>query len=125
MNVAGPESFDEYLSQVPDEARAALEGLRKTIKSAATNTTETISYQMPTFKYQGRALVGIAAFKDHCSLFPYSKKVMEVLEEDLQSYDISGNGATIRFTTDKPLPAGLVKKVVEARMKEIEGRSRK
>ena len=56
--MAGPESFDEYLSQVPDEARAALEGLRKTIKSAAPDTTETISYQMPTFKYQGRALVG-------------------------------------------------------------------
>ena len=122
--MAGPDSFDDYLSQVSDEARTALEKLRKTIKSAAPDTTETISYQMPTFKYRGRALIGFAAFKDHCSLFPYSKKVMEVLEEDLRPYDISGKGATIRFTTDKPLPATLVKKVVKARMEEIEERNR-
>jgi uncharacterized protein YdhG (YjbR/CyaY superfamily) len=124
MNMAGPDSFDDYLSQVSDEARTALEWLRKTIKAAAPDTTETISYQMPTFKYRGRALVGFAAFKDHCSLFPYSKKVMEVLEEDLRPYDISGKGATIRFTTDRPLPAALVKKVVKARIEEIESRSR-
>jgi uncharacterized protein YdhG (YjbR/CyaY superfamily) len=118
--MAGPRSVEDYLSQVPEEARAALEKLRNTIKAAAPNTTETISYQMPTFKYQGRALVGFAAFKNHCSLFPYSTGVMDTLRDELQSYDTSGNGATIRFTVDKPLPAGLVKKVVKARIEEIE-----
>jgi uncharacterized protein YdhG (YjbR/CyaY superfamily) len=118
-----PRSVDDYLSQVPEEARAALEKLRKTIKAAAPNTTETISYQMPTFKYQGRALVGFAAFKNHCSLFPYSTGVMDTLREELQSYDTSGNGATIRFTADKPLPAVLVKKVVKARIEEIDRRN--
>jgi uncharacterized protein YdhG (YjbR/CyaY superfamily) len=66
---------------------------------------------MPTFKYEGRALVGIAAFKNHCSLFPYSTK-----------FDTSGKG-TIRFSADKPLPAALIKKIVKVRMKEIEARS--
>jgi uncharacterized protein YdhG (YjbR/CyaY superfamily) len=119
--MAGPSSIEDYLFQVPEEARAALEKLRKTIKAAAPDTTETISYQMPTFKYRGRALVGIAAFKDHCSLFPYSTGVMDAYKEELRSFETSKG--TIRFLVDKPLPAGLVKKLVKARIEEIEGRS--
>ena len=120
--MAAAKSVEDYLSQVPDEARVALEELRKKIKAAAPDTIETISYQMPTFKYKGRALVGIAAFKNHCSLFPYSTGVMATLKKDLEPYDTSGNGATIRFTTDKPLPAALVKKLVKVRIQEIEAR---
>jgi uncharacterized protein YdhG (YjbR/CyaY superfamily) len=116
--MAGPSSIDEYLSQVPEEARAALEKLRKTIKAAAPNTTETISYQMPTFKYQGRALVGFAAFKNHCSLFPYSRGAIDLHKEELKSYEISKG--TIRFPIDNPLPAALVKKIVKMRIEEIE-----
>jgi uncharacterized protein YdhG (YjbR/CyaY superfamily) len=117
----GPSSVEEYLSQVPAEARAALEKLRETIRAAAPNTTETISYQMPTFKYRGRALVGIAAFKNHCSLFPYSTKVMEAHREELQSYETSKG--TIRFPAAKPLPTTLVKKIVKTRIEEIERRN--
>jgi uncharacterized protein YdhG (YjbR/CyaY superfamily) len=104
------------------EARAALEKLRKTIKAAAPNTTETISYQLPTFKYQGRALVGFAAFKNHCSIFPCSSGVMDSLREKLQILRDLREGATIRFPPDKPLPASLVK-LVKARIEEIEGRN--
>jgi uncharacterized protein YdhG (YjbR/CyaY superfamily) len=117
--MAGPRSVEDYLAEVPEEARAALERVRKTIKAAAPDTIETISYQMPTFKYRGRALVGIAAFKSHCSMFPYSKEVLETLEEELRPFDTSGKG-TIRFPGDKPLPAALVKKIVKVRMNEIE-----
>jgi uncharacterized protein YdhG (YjbR/CyaY superfamily) len=123
--MAGPCSVEDYLSQVPEDARAALEKLRKTIKAAAPNTTETISYQMPTFKYRGRALVGFAAFKNHCSIFPYSTGVMDTLKEELRPYDTSGKGATIRFTVDEPLPDVIVEKIVKTRIEEIEGRSRK
>jgi uncharacterized protein YdhG (YjbR/CyaY superfamily) len=120
VDMAGPSSVEEYLSQVPEEARAALEKLRQTIKAAAPNTTEVISYQMPTFKYQGRALVGFAAFKNHCSLFPYSTKVFDTYDEELSPFRTSKG--TIRFSIDKPLPAALVKKLVKARIKEIESR---
>jgi uncharacterized protein YdhG (YjbR/CyaY superfamily) len=98
--MAGPNSVDEYLALVPDDARAALEKLRKTIKTAAPDTTETISYQMPTFKYRGRALVGFAAFKNHCSLFPYSAKVMDLCKAELESYETSKG--TIRFPFERP-----------------------
>jgi uncharacterized protein YdhG (YjbR/CyaY superfamily) len=115
--MAGPSSVEDYLSQVPEEARAALEKLRKTIKAAAPDTTETISYKMPTFKDHGRFLVSYAAFKDHCSLFPASEAVMEALGEDLKPY-FSGKG-TIRFHPAKPLPTALVTKIVQTRLEEI------
>ena len=120
--MTAPSTIDDYLAPLPEDVRSALEQLRRTIKAAAPQTTETISYQMPTFEYRGRALVGFAAFKHHCSLFPYSRKVMVVLERELENYNTSGKGATIRFTADKPLPAALVKKVVQTRIEEIDAR---
>lgn len=119
--MAGPSSVEDYLSQVPEEARATLEKLRATIKAAAPNTTETISYQMPTFKYQGRPLVGFAAFKNHCSFFPHSAKVLDTYHEELGPLRTSKG--TISFPPDKPLPAALVKKLVKARIEEIEARN--
>ncbi len=117
-----PKSVDEYLAAVPEEPRAVLEQLRRTIKAAAPDTTETISYQMPTFKYKGRPLVGFAAFKNHCSLFPYSSEVMDMCEEDLRSYETSKG--TIRFPVDKPLRRALVEKIVKTRLQEIDARTR-
>lgn len=112
-------NVDEYLAGVPEEARVTLEKLRKTIKAAAPMASEGISYQMPMYKHHGM-LVGFAAFKNHCSIFP-GAAVMEAYKEELKSYDTSKG--TIRFPVDKPLPATLVKKLVRARIKENEARA--
>src|SRR5688500_18019315 len=112
----GPTSVDDYLAALPEAPRAALEKLRETIKAAAPEATETISYQMPTFKQDGRFLLSYAAFKDHCSLFPASAKVLEAHGEELKPY-FSGKG-TLRFTADRPIPAALVKKIVKTRIEE-------
>jgi uncharacterized protein YdhG (YjbR/CyaY superfamily) len=120
--MAGPTSVGDYLAALPEEQRAALEKIRKTIRAAAPEATETISYQMPAFKNQGRFLVSYAAFKDHCSFFPASHAVMEALGEELRPY-FSGKG-TLRFTADKPLPTALVKKIVKARIEENAARGR-
>src|SRR6266508_792165 len=114
IGMAGPTGVDDYLAALPEDQRAALQKLRKTICVAATEATETISYQMPTFKLRGRVLVYYAAFKDHCSLFPASEAVMGALGEELKPY-FSGKG-TLRFTPDKPIPAALLKKIVKARI---------
>ena len=114
--MAAPTSVDDYLAALPDEPRAVLEKLRKTIMAAAPEATETISYQMPTFKHHGRFLVSYAAFKDHCSLFPASTKVLEAHGQELEPY-FSGKG-TLRFTADKPIPAALVTKIVKTRIEE-------
>jgi uncharacterized protein YdhG (YjbR/CyaY superfamily) len=71
---------------------------------------------MPTFKLDGRFLVSYAAFKVHCSLFPASQAVMEAHGDQLKPY-FSGMG-TLRFTADKPIPAALVKKIVNTRIRE-------
>ena len=114
--MAAPTSVEAYLAALPEAPRAALEKLRKTIRAAATEATETISYQMPAFKLHGRFLVSYAAFKDHCSLFPASTRVLEAHGEELKPY-FSGKG-TLRFTADKPIPAALVKKIVKTRIEE-------
>jgi uncharacterized protein YdhG (YjbR/CyaY superfamily) len=121
--MAAPTTVEDYLAALPDGSRAALERLRKTIKAAAPEATETISYQMPAFKDHGRILVYYAAFKDHYSLFPASTAVLEALGEELKPY-LSGK-ATIRFDLDKPLPAALVKEIVKARVEENAARRRR
>src|SRR6476469_7940189 len=103
--MATPTSVQDYLGAPAGEQRAALEKLRKTIKQTAPKATETISYQMPAFKQDGRFLVSYAAFKDHCSLYPASYAVMEALGDELEPY-FSGKG-TLRFQAEKPIPTAL------------------
>lgn len=112
---------DGYLAAVPEEARAALEKLRRIIKAAAPNAVESISYQIPTFKYHGPP-VAFAASKGHCGFYVMSPSVMAAYKQELKPYDTAT--ATIRFPADKPLPAALVKKLVEARMEENEARAK-
>jgi uncharacterized protein YdhG (YjbR/CyaY superfamily) len=114
--MAASAAVEDYLAALPAESRAALEELRQAIKGAAPEATETISYRMPAFKDGGRFLVWYAAFKDHYSLFPASKAVIEALGEELKPH-LSGKG-TIRFEATKPIPVVLVKKIVKARLKE-------
>jgi uncharacterized protein YdhG (YjbR/CyaY superfamily) len=121
--VAAPTSVEVYLAALPEGSRAAMEKLRTTIKAAAPEATETISYQMPAFKDRGRILVYYAAFKDHYSLFPASEAVIEAHKEELKPY-FTGKG-TIRFDLDKPLPVALVKKIVKARIEENAARRRR
>jgi uncharacterized protein YdhG (YjbR/CyaY superfamily) len=109
-------SVAAYLRAVPPAPRAALQKLRKTIKAAAPEATEVISYGMPMFKHHGM-LVGFAAFKGHCSLF-MSTAITNALKKELAPYDTSKG--TIRFTADKPLPATLVRKLVKARIAQLE-----
>jgi uncharacterized protein YdhG (YjbR/CyaY superfamily) len=112
----------EYLAKVAPEARATLEKLRQTIRAVAPQAVEVISYQVPTFKLNGRMLVSYAAFKNHCSFFPGASPI-KAYEADLKSYQTSKG--TIRFPTGQPLPATLVKKLVKARIKENEARAKK
>lgn len=116
------ESVDDYLAALPEDARAALEKLRKTIKAAAPKATEVISYQIPAYKHHG-LLVSFAAFKNHCSFYPMSPEVLRAHAAELDDYEISKG--TIRFTADKPLPTALVTKLVKARLAENETRARK
>lgn len=116
MRVNSPKTVDEYLAGIPEPACSTLKHLRAVIQSVVPKeTTEVISYGIPMFKYNGM-LVGYAAYKDHCSLFPTGSGVIERFAKELKGY--STNKGTIRFPADQPLSDSLLKKIVKARIKE-------
>lgn len=117
-----PRTVDEYLSGVPEPARSTLSKVRATIRSAVPpEAIETISYRMPAFKHKG-IVVWFAAFTDHCSLFP-TTSIIEAFKDELKGYSTSKG--TIRFPSDRPLPAALVKKIVKARVAQNEQKKRR
>src|ERR1700730_17985037 len=116
MKGKAAKTVDEYLAGTPEPARSTLKHVRAVIKSVVPKeTTEVISYGIPMFKYNGM-LVGYAAFKNHCSLFPTGSGVLDQFEKELKGYRTSKG--TIRFPAEKPLADALVKKIVKARVKE-------
>ncbi len=118
---AAPKNVEEYLAGVPEPARSTLNKLRAAIRSAVPpEATETISYRIPAFKYKG-VLVWFAAFSNHCSLFP-TAAVVEAFKNELKGFSTSKG--TIHFPTDKPLPTALVKKLVKARVAQVESKKR-
>ena len=108
-------TVDDYLSQVPEEFRKVLEKLRATIRSAAPGAKEFISYGMPAYRYHG-PLVFFGAFAKHCSFFPGSPKVRMEFASELAGFKTAKG--TVQFTLEQPLPAGLVRKIVQARVRE-------
>ena len=109
-------TVDEYLANTPEPAQSALKHIRALIQSVVPKeTTEVISYGIPMFNYRGM-LVGYAAFKKHCSLFPTGSGVIEKFAKELEGFPTSRG--TIRFPSDKPLPDSLLKKIVKTRVAE-------
>jgi uncharacterized protein YdhG (YjbR/CyaY superfamily) len=111
-------SVEEYFAGVAPPARSALIAMRAAIRSVMPpNATETISYKIPAFKLD-RVLVWYAAFSTHCSLFPTAAVIHEFRNE-LKRYSTSKG--TVHFSTDKPLPIPLIKKMVKARVEQNAG----
>src|SRR5260370_36196380 len=113
---AKPKTIDEYLAALSDDQRAALEKLRKTIRTVAPMAEECISYQIPAFRLDGRMLVAFGATASHCAFYPMSASTVEAHKDELQGYETSKG--TIRFQTDKPLAIALVRKLVKTRIAE-------
>jgi uncharacterized protein YdhG (YjbR/CyaY superfamily) len=117
---AAAKTVDEYLTGIPEPARSTLKRIRAVIRSVVpAETTEVISYGIPTFKYK-RGSVAFAAFSNHCSLFPLGSSVLDSLKDELKEFRVSKG--TLHFPLGKPLPTALVKKIVMARVAQNEGR---
>ena len=107
-------TIDQYIETFPKNIQDILQDLRKTVRKAAPQAEETISYLIPTFRLNGN-LVHFAAFKNHIGFFPTSSAI-RAFRKDLSRYELSKG--TIRFPLDKPLPLSLVSRIVKFRVKE-------
>jgi uncharacterized protein YdhG (YjbR/CyaY superfamily) len=107
-------SIDEYIAQFSPEVQEILKTLRKVIKEAAPETTEKISWQMPTFVLY-RNLVHFAAYKNHIGFYPGSSGI-DAFKHELSEY--KGAKGSVQFPIEKPLPYELISKIVKFRVAE-------
>ncbi len=108
-------SIDEYIAEFPPETQKMLEELRALIKDAAPGATETISYAIPTFDLNGHHLVHFAGYAKHIGFYPIPS-ALDAFEEELKPYK-SGKGSA-QLPLGKPLPAELIRRIVEFRVEE-------
>jgi uncharacterized protein YdhG (YjbR/CyaY superfamily) len=113
-NKTTPKDIDSYIAGFPQDVQVILQELRAVIKQAAPQAEEAISYQIPTFRLKGN-LVHFAAFKNHIGFYPTSSGI-EKFKNELSAYKLARG--TVRFPLDRPLPLGLISKIVKFRVKE-------
>jgi uncharacterized protein YdhG (YjbR/CyaY superfamily) len=109
-------AIDEYLAAVKPDQPRVLNELRRTIKTMVPNAGECISYGIASFRLNGRSLVFFGAWAEHCSFYLGSSVTLKKFRDDLKDFETSKG--TIRFSSKKPLPTALVKKLVKARIAE-------
>ena len=115
--MSGKKDVDEYLDALPGERRAAMQELRGLLVAGAPEAEEAISYKMPALRMNGRFFMSYDAFKAHYSLFPSTDAMEKELGAELEPF-LSGKG-TLRFASYKPLPADLIRRIVEIRRREF------
>ena len=115
MQKSNYKTVDEYIALFPPDIRKLLEKVRETIRKAVPKAEEVISYQMPTFKLNGKALVYFAGYEKHIGFYPVPSGIA-AFKKELSVYK-QGKGS-VQFPLDKPLPLELIKEIVEFRAKE-------
>jgi uncharacterized protein YdhG (YjbR/CyaY superfamily) len=113
---ARPTTIDQYLAALGSDQRVALDRLREAIRAAAPGAEECITYGLPGFRLNGRALVAFGARKGHCSFFPMSDTTIATHMARLKDFETSKG--TIRFQPDAPIPTALVRLLVKTRIAE-------
>jgi len=108
------EDIDHYIAGCPKAVQAVLQQLRRTIQKAAPQAEEAISYCMPSFRLHG-ALVYFAAFNEHIGFYPTSSGTAQ-FKRELSAHDTSKG--TVRFPYGRPIPHGLISRIVKFRVRE-------
>lgn len=112
----GAREVEKYIASAPAPAKSKLKEMRAAIRSALPRgASEVISYRIPAFRLKA-TVVWYAAFAEHCSLFP-TAAVIGQFEKELAGYNTSKG--TIQFPLEKPLPVGLIKRIVRARVEQM------
>lgn len=108
-------TVQEYISLLPAKSKAIVKELRKTIQQAAPEAEEVISYNMPSFQYEG-GLVYYAAWRDHISIYPRTAALEKALKKELAPY--AASKGTLKFPLSEPVPFALISKIVKIRLQE-------
>ena len=116
------ENVDDYIASQPGDVQSVLERVRSAIRKAMPGCEEAISYQMPTYKVRGRAVIYFAGWKEHYSLYPATARVLETLGSDLAPYEVSKG--TIRFPLDRQVPVKLIERIAKVRAREAARREK-
>jgi uncharacterized protein YdhG (YjbR/CyaY superfamily) len=112
-----PSPIDGYLAALPRDRRAALQRLRRTLRTIVPEAEECLSYGIPAFRLDGKVVAGFAATKRGCSYFPFSGSTLGCLAKELVGY--AGTKSSLHFSPVPGLPVALVRKLVRARRAEI------
>jgi uncharacterized protein YdhG (YjbR/CyaY superfamily) len=112
-------TIDEYIKTFPKDVQNPLQGIRRTIRNAAPEAVETISYQMPAFKLHGRFLVSFAAWKHHVGMYPIPSG-SDAFRRKISAYKAAKS--SVRLPMEKPVPYDLVTQLVRFRVKEARKR---
>jgi uncharacterized protein YdhG (YjbR/CyaY superfamily) len=112
-------AIDEYLAKTNPSSRALLRQLRDTIRDFLPEADECISYRLPAFRYRGDVVAGFSATSKGCSYYPFSGATLATLADDLKGYDQTKSA--LHFGPGRPLPASLVRKLLETRIAEGRG----
>jgi len=113
-NKTNPNGIDEHIAKFPKDVQEILEKIRATIRKAAPDAEETINYGIPTFTLKGN-LVHFAGFKNHIGFYPTPSGI-EKFKKELSVY--KGAKGSVQFPLNKPIPYGLISKIVKFRVKE-------
>ncbi|HAX48728.1 MAG: DUF1801 domain-containing protein [Ignavibacteria bacterium] len=108
-------TVNDYMKSLEPEVRKTLQAVRKSVLSSAKGLEEVISYNIPGYKLNGKAVVYIAGFKNHCSLYPMTRDLAEKLGNRLDNFRVKGS--TLQYEIGNPLPERLVKIIVKERIK--------
>lgn len=114
------EEIDAFLAEVEEPKRSTLEEMRRRILAIVPEAEQTIKYGMPAFMYKGKCFACIAPFKNHLNYSPYSGSILSQLPEELADYNVSKG--SMQFAVDTPLPVALIKKLVQLRLDQIDGK---
>ena len=109
-------SVDEYIGTLPQAVQRALKEVRSVVRKSLPGAEEVISYNIPAYKLDGERVLFFAGFKQHYSIYPATRRLIEAFKEEPGPHEFKGS--TIRFPLTEPVPVKFIQRVAKFRAKE-------
>lgn len=122
MEANKPENIDQYIAGFSGDVQEKLQTIRELVHDTIPEAVESISYQMPSFKYNGKILVYFAAFKNHIGFYA-TPEANIAFKNELSEYKTTKG--TVQLPFDKPIPTELFRKMILYKAMSIENQKRK